>query len=300
MNNKFVLIKTILFMAAIVGIIIYVRENFEAISNTIQGLSINWVAFIFILYLIILYNQAKMLRVSSTLIQEKRTPLNDLMLVNGISSLVGNFIPSGAIASKPLLIQKLIEIPLANAILSVSRVTITNLFANLILLSIIIGYALPINLATQACIIIFVVAAYYVSMYPKPIMRVGFIFNLIKRVRMLIKPESNKNGVVLLLRCLIQILLFGLIFWSYLTAVGEESAFLKALTISLAGNLTMLIAVTPGNLGVKEGVYFILSQKLAINAEVVVSIILIDRLVQITCLIFVNMTCWVLYKNKAH
>lgn len=297
MNKKLLITKVALFIFAIFAVCLYIKGNFNEINNTISSLSISWLIAIFTLYLFVMYNQARMLDVSSTLIQQQKVTLSRLMLVNGISSLLGNFIPSGAVTSRPFVIKKLIRIPLINSISSVSRVSFTNLFANLILLSLIAGYFLPMSIFVNICLVALVFSAYYFSTYSKLIFKMGVMNKIVKKTRTLINPETRKNSALLMIHCIIQIVFLGLIFWSYLIAVGDESPFLKALAISVAGNLSMLVAITPGNLGIKEGVYYLLSQKLAINPDVVVNILLIDRLIQITCLIIVSSVCSILYKK---
>src|SRR5690606_22550195 len=80
-------------------------------------------------------------------------------------------------------------------------------------------------------------------------------------------------------------LLSTAITWVTFRALGVEIEVLGCLLIALLSNLAFVIVLTPANLGIKEGLFSIFAPLLQSTSEAVVSMSLLDRLVQISILL---------------
>lgn len=77
-------------------------------------------------------------------------------------------------------------------------------------------------------------------------------------------------------------------------AIGAHIGFAAILLYSVLGSLSVFINITPGNLGVKEAIYIILSSVIGLSTAEILSIAVIDRAV----IFFVLSILWVIYGKK--
>lgn len=87
------------------------------------------------------------------------------------------------------------------------------------------------------------------------------------------------------LRCtllfLFQVALSGLITATFMAGAGSSIALMDAILLSAIGNLTLVISITPGNLGAKELTYVGAAAILGVPEAPLLAVLVVDRLLQI-------------------
>jgi uncharacterized protein (TIRG00374 family) len=98
---------------------------------------------------------------------------------------------------------------------------------------------------------------------------------------------------------LAQILLGSLMVWLSFKVFGIDVGFISCLFLNAIGNLSLIIAVTPGNLGIGEAVTVFSAATIGINTAESFSIAILGRLVSVVVLFILGPICsYLLLKQK--
>jgi len=111
--------------------------------------------------------------------------------------------------------------------------------------------------------------------------------------------KHNKQIIVLTsVVTLVQILLGSLGMWLQFRVFGLEVPFVAAVFLSAIGNLSLLIGLTPGNLGVHEAVVVFSARTIGISAAESLSVALLGRAVSLVVLFVLGpIFSWLLIKK---
>lgn len=106
---------------------------------------------------------------------------------------------------------------------------------------------------------------------------------------------TNKRLLLsLVLLTLINIFLGNILFYIQFKALNIDTNFINVILYNCLSGVSLLVSITPGSLGIREGIFSITSDILGINNEQIMQLALLDRGVMLLCLVGLGVVLWVL------
>lgn len=97
---------------------------------------------------------------------------------------------------------------------------------------------------------------------------------------------GNKRLLLsLVLLTLINIFLGNILFYIQFKALNIDTNFINVILYNCLSGVSLLVSITPGSLGIREGIFSITSDILGINNEQIMQLALLDRGVMLLCLV---------------
>lgn len=97
---------------------------------------------------------------------------------------------------------------------------------------------------------------------------------------------TNKRLLLsLVLLTLINIFLGNILFYIQFKALNIDTNFINVILYNCLSGVSLLVSITPGSLGIREGIFSITSDILGINNEQIMQLALLDRGVMLLCLV---------------
>lgn len=106
--------------------------------------------------------------------------------------------------------------------------------------------------------------------------------------------ENKRLLVSLILITLIAFVVGVGLFYIEFKALGIDVTAIKVLLYNCLSGVSLLVSITPGSLGIREGIFSITSDILGINNEQIMQLALLDRGVMLLCLVGLGVVLWVL------
>lgn len=297
-------IKGMVFIIALFFVVYYVTESKQSILSALHSISTDSLIFILLVYLVYLFCSACSLFVSSSQFQNFKHSFSGLSFVNSLSSVMGFLLPSGASPTKLILLNHFFKLEKVTSAIVIARVTnIFLLVSSLLALSIcLIIYNSPavakINIELLRTILFCSVVCILFT--------AGMTYRIIVKKNQ-IKPNTHKKNLVnsfqfeglkqisqLTVLSLVQSFLFALVLWIYLSDLNQNLPIIYCLLLISINNLTMILPLTPGNIGIREGIYYYVAPQIGASSETLVAISLIDRVVQLTFFIISSLLFYVI------
>ena len=127
----------------------------------------------------------------------------------------------------------------------------------------------------------------------------GFIKRLFRAIKNILSGWNRivGNKQLFLSLIVITILTFVvhiLLFWIEFLALRIESSFISIVLYNCLSGVSLLVSLTPGSLGIREGIFVITSDILGITKEQVMQLALLDRGVMVLILIGVFVILYIL------
>jgi len=274
-KNKIAIFKNTITVVTLVLIFFYIKNNQEIFLSVQSRIPLSVFCYAIGGYFLLFLAQAKAMKESSRGLDNLKGWLPKVALVNSLSSLIGAVVPSGAVSSKPLFIKMNLSVSFKEALKILSRLTIAMLACNFLITIVFLLLKLHkiwlITLSLTLLVLIFYVVWFFRE---KP---------LLIKIKALIFTGSTTSTIGVYAFTLIQIIIITFIFYGYCLSIEEDIKFIDILIINTIGSLTFVVSITPGNIGLKEALFYSLSKLLNIDAEVIVSLVVIDRVVQVFC-----------------
>lgn len=108
---------------------------------------------------------------------------------------------------------------------------------------------------------------------------------------------SNKQLLIsLILITIAKFVVSAFLFFIEFTALGIESNFVNVLLYNCLSGVSLLVSLTPGSLGVREGIFVITSDILGISNEQVMQLALLDRGMVVITLVVLFIILYILQK----
>ncbi len=106
--------------------------------------------------------------------------------------------------------------------------------------------------------------------------------------------ENKRLLVSLILITLIAFVVGVGLFYIEFKALGIDVTVIKVLLYNCLSGVSLLVSITPGSLGIREGIFSITSDILGINNEQIMQLALLDRGVMLSCLVGLFVGLWAL------
>lgn len=214
-------------------------------------------------------------------------PLYLGIMINSLSTVAGALLPSGATPTRFLLLRKHLDLStldsssslfrtinsglITNSVLALSLVALASLegAANSENNTFLTTFALAAGLILTLNIALILTPLGYVSKFKR-------LFTILSTVRF----DSYRQFINMVAISFVQTLILALVLHLYGIDLGSTSTFSTYLILATVNSLTMVIAITPGNIGVREGIYALLATQLGFHYQDLVIISLIDRALQ--------------------
>jgi len=277
-----------LFIACAVLVAYYFIDNKQSIYEVLKGIEPVDMAAILFSYTIYLVLSSWSILVSHDQFIKLKASFVTITFINSSSSVMGFLLPSGATPTKLFLLKYFFSETKVSVLAVVARVTNSFLLTSslIALTTCFLLYSLQTIVVNQTLLKIVISAAllcliFTVAMSSRVLCSKKKLTS-ISRQKIGFKSvqyNSLKQIGELGLLSTSQILLFTFSMWVYFQDT-DISAIVCLFLISI-NNITMILPLTPGNLGIREGIYYYIGPQIGIDPHMLVSISLIDRVVQL-------------------
>jgi len=275
--------KTLLAIVAILALCVYLYLDRQELVDRLSQLSTFSILIACVLYVIYSISTSFLTRISTGL----NIPLYLGIMINSLSTVAGAMLPSGATPTRFLLLRKHLGLSTLDSSSSLFRIINSGLITNSVLaLSLVVlvslegsasaesntfltTFALAAGLILSLNIALIVTPIGYVSKFKR-------LFTILSTVRF----GSYRQFINMAALSFVQTAILALVLYLYGIDLGSTSTFSAYLILATVNSLTMVIAITPGNIGVREGIYALLATQLGFHYQDLVIISLIDRALQ--------------------
>jgi len=120
--------------------------------------------------------------------------------------------------------------------------------------------------------------------------RVGFVNKVLKIFKEILNGwniivDNKRLLVSLILITLLAFVVHIFLFWIEFKALGIDTNFMNVVLYNCISGVSLLVSLTPGSLGIREGIFVITSDILGITSDQVMQLALLDRGVMVVTLI---------------
>jgi uncharacterized membrane protein YbhN (UPF0104 family) len=275
--------KTLLAIAAIFGLCVYLYLDREDLIEKLSQLSKSAILVACLLYIIYSISASFLTRISTGL----NIPLYLGIMINSLSTVAGAVLPSGATPTRFILLRKHLGLSTLDSSSSLFRTINSGLITNSFLaLSLIILIRLEgsANTENHTFLTTFAFAAgiiftLNIALIVTPL---GYVskFKRLLTILTAVKFSSYGQFINMIALSATQTVTLALVLHLYGVDLGATGTFSTYLMLATVNSLTMIIAITPGNIGIREGIYALLAPQLGFHYQDLVVISLIDRALQ--------------------
>lgn len=274
----------VLLLLIVLFVFICFLVDFSDVRKSLAAISFGSIFLALLLYLVFFLLNAKVL-VALLKAMGFRVSLSGCLGVNQFSSLFNYVAPFrvGQIAVKAVLMKSMFNVSISASSIGFLAVSFLSILVSLLLFlisSFLLGDDYFWN--SYSGLVFLCVSIFALTILGLWIARTKLVVH--DRVLKLLKLISGFSvGLVLLCIFLLtaQVIISALITVVFLEGVGVDVDLVTAIFLSSVGNITLLVSVTPGNVGVKELTFLGVGILLGVPESPMLSVLIIDRLLQI-------------------
>lgn len=280
--------KKCIFAIVVILLILYLHNDWQKIKATVFNIELKAICLVILIYVLYALVSVKILkRGCFGREQTSEAGLFEYMFVNSASSVAGFIFPSGATPTKVLFLKYFFRFDAASGISIVIGITLSYLFASGIL-ALVIGLWVTNFLVDfqglngMVASILWALVALLTALISVFIFLplVGRYLNIWRATIDKIEMKSWCDFFYMIVLSILLIFLSSTVFFLYNYDTNAGHTFIiYSLLISISG-LVSVISITPGNIGIREGIFFVLAPQFGVDPSHLVAISIVDRFVQ--------------------
>ena len=120
---------------------------------------------------------------------------------------------------------------------------------------------------------------------------VKVLTNILKGWNMIVENKVLLRSLIV--NTLMTFLVHIILYWIEFNALGIENSFVNVILYSSLSGVSLLVSLTPGSLGIREGIFVITSDILSITGDQVMQLALLDRGIMVLVLILIFIIIWI-------
>lgn len=306
MKNIWKYLKIVI-TVGIIGYFIYYFYNNRTDLLAVLQISPKYLLVIFLLYTLTFFINGIFIKV--TLKSFKKTvPVFESFYISTISSLGNYFLPMrGGAAIRSVYLKKRYDFSYAHFVSTLYGmyiiVFLVNSFLGLVsLVWIDVKYSissLPLYLFFGGLFVVMLVLSlvkFPLDKIKEPKRKfvgkvVGIVKNILNGWNIIVEDRRLLFSLVGLIFA--STLVTGLLFFFQFKALGIDVSIMNVILYNCLSGVSLLVSITPGSLGIREGIFSITSDILGISNEQIMQLALLDRGVSVIVLVVLFVVLWV-------